>query len=308
MANNTYATMGDIRMTSMVSAEINLLLKDTANLRNTGLIQYAGSVNSLGTDSIKIRKIGLMGRDSFESRTEVQAASETSITDDAVTLTVARYSLMYNISDLLNMTATNARYEPDPFALAASMAGSYDKLFAELTAAAAAAVTTGTSTTGTTMSVSTLFEGIYDLERADSEIGAPGPFYACLHPKSLTELQASLRAEQNNIISQMMATESMIAAKGLGYAGKIFGVDIYRSSHIESDGTDYENFIADAGALAYADGVPQILGAAETMEMDKVVVELERTGASALTSVIGHAYLTVGVVDSNRITRLLAVD
>lgn len=215
---------------------------------------------------------------------------------------------MYNISDLLNMTATNARYEPDPFALAASMAGSYDKLFAELTAAAAAGVATGTSTTGTTMSVSTLFEGIYDLERADSEIGAPGPFYACLHPKSLTELQASLRAEQNNIISQMMATEAMIAAKGLGYAGKIFGVDIYRSSHIETDGTDYENFIADAGALAYADGVPQILGAAETMEMDKVVVELERTGASALTSVIGHAYLTVGVVDSNRITRLLAVD
>ena len=106
----------------------------------------------------------------------------------------------------------------------------------------------------------------------------------------------------------MMATEAMIAAKGLGYAGKIFGVDIYRSSHIETDGTDYENFIADAGALAYADGVPQILGAAETMEMDKVVVELERTGASALTSVIGHAYLTVGVVDSNRITRLLAVD
>jgi hypothetical protein len=308
MANNTYATMGDIRMTSMVSAEINLLLKDTANLRNTGLIQYAGSVNSLGTDSIKIRKIGLMGRDSFESRTEVQPASETSITDDAVTLTVARYSLMYNISDLLNMTATNARYEPDPFALAASMAGSYDKLFAELTAAAAAGVATGTSTTGTTMSVSTLVEGIYDLERADSEIGAPGPFYACLHPKSLTELQASLRAEQNNIISQMMATEAMIAAKGLGYAGKIFGVDIYRSSHIETDGTDYENFIADAGALAYADGVPQILGAAETMEMDKVVVELERTGASALTSVIGHAYLTVGVVDSNRITRLLAVD
>jgi len=308
MANNTYATMGDIRMTSMVSAEINLLLKDTANLRNTGLIQYAGSVNSLGTDTIKVRKIGLMGRDSFESRTEVQPASETDITDGFANLTVARFSLMYNISDLLNMTATNARYEPDPFALAASMAGSYDKLFAELTANAAAGVATGTSTTGTTMSVSTLFEGIYDLERADSDLGAPGPFYACLHPKSLTELQASLRAEQNNIISQMMATEAMIAAKGLGYAGKIFGVDIYRSSHIETDGTDYENFIADAGALAYADGVPQILGAAETMEMDKVVVELERTGASALTSVIGHAYLTVGVVDSNRITRLLAVD
>lgn len=306
--SNQYSTMGDIRMTSMVSAEINLLLKDTANLRNTGLIQYLGSINGLGTDSIKVRKIGLMGRDSFTSRTEVEAIANTSITDGSVTVTPSRYSLRYDISDLLNLTATNARFEPDPFALAASMAGSYDKLFAELTAAAAAGATNGTSTSGTTMSVSTFFEGIYDLERADSEIGAPGPFYAVMHPKSLTELQASLRSEQNNIISQMLATESMIAAKGLGYVGKLFNVDVYRSSHIESDATDYENFMADAGALGYADGVPQILGAPETMEMDKVVVELQREGTTALTSVIGHCYLSVSVIDENRIVRLLAVD
>ena len=308
MATNTYTSMSDIRMSSMVSAEINLLLKDTANLRNTGFIQYAGSVNNLGTDSIKVRSIGLMGRDSFASRTEVQATADTTLTDAATTLQVSRYSLMYNISDMLNMTATNAQFEPDPFALAASMAGSYDKLFAELTAAAAAAGTQGTSTTGTTMSVSTFFEGIYDLERADSERGAPGPFYAVLHPKSLTELQASLRSEQNNIISQMVATEEMIAAKGLGYVGKLFNVDCYRSSHIETDGTDYENFIADSGALAFADGVPQILGAAETMQMDKVSVELERTGAQALTSVIGHCYLAVSIINDKRLVRLLAID
>lgn len=295
-------------MTSIISSEINLLLKDTANLRNTGLIQYAGSVNALGTDSIKVRLVGLNGRDSFVSRTEVQAASSTNISDASVTMQVSRYSLVYDISDLLNMTATNAQFEPDPFALAASMSGSYETLFAELTASAAAGVASGTSTSGSTMSVSTFFEGLYDLEQADSYRGAPGPFYSVLHPKSLTELQASLRAEQNNIISQMAGTESMISAKGLGYMGKLFGVDVYRSSHIESDGTDYENFIADAGALAYADGVPQILGAPQVMEMDKVIVELERTGKEALTSVIGHCYLAVSVIDANRITRLLAVD
>lgn len=308
MATNTYSSMSDLRMTSMVSAEINLLLKDTANLRNTGYIQYAGSVNNLGTNAIKVRLIGLNGRDSFASRTEVQAVSDTSLTDDSVTLTVSRYSLMYDISDLLNMTATNARYEPDPFALAASMAGSYDKLFAELTAAAAAGASNATSTSGQTMSVSTFFSGIYELEQADSYIGAPGPFYSVLHPKSLTELQASLRSEQNNIISQMVATEEMIQAKGQGYVGKLFGVDCYRSSNIDSNGTDYDNWMADAGALAYADGVPQILGAPEVMEMDKVIVELERSGTTAITSVIGHAYLACSVINDERIVRLLAVD
>ena len=188
------------------------------------------------------------------------------------------------------------------------MAGSYDKLFAELTAAAAATATNVTSTTGTTMSVSTFFEGIYALERADSELGAPGPFYSVMHPKSITELQASLRAEQNNIVSQMVASEEMVAAKGLGYIGKLFNVDVYRSSHISSDGTDYDNFMADAGALGYADGVPQILGAPETMEMDKLIVELDRQGSTAITSVIGHCYLAVSVLDQNRMVGLLAVD
>lgn len=308
MATNTYSTATHLRMTSMVSAEINLLLKDTANLRNTGLIQYVGSINGLGTSAIKVRKIGLMGRDSFASRSEVQATADTSIEDASVTITPSRYSLRYDVSDLLNLTSTNARFEPDPFALAASMAGSYDKLFAELTAAAAATATNVTATTGTTMSVSTFFEGIYQLERADSEIGAPGPFYAVMHPKSLTELQASLRAEQNNIISQMVASEAMIAAKGLGYVGKLFNVDVYRSSHIDSDGTDYDNFMADSGALGYADGIPQILGAPETMEMDKIVVELDRQGSTGITSVIGHCYLAVSVLDQNRMVGLLAVD
>ena len=95
--------MTDVRMASMVSAEINLLLKDTANLRNTGLIQYIGSINGLGTSAIKVRKIGLGGRDSFASRTEVQAVADTSIEDGSVTVTPSRYSLRYDISDLLNL-------------------------------------------------------------------------------------------------------------------------------------------------------------------------------------------------------------
>ena len=76
MATNTMTTAADLRMTSIISAEINLLLRDTANLRNTGYMQYLGSINNMGTDSIKFRKVGLMGRDSFESRTEVQAPSD----------------------------------------------------------------------------------------------------------------------------------------------------------------------------------------------------------------------------------------
>ena len=305
MATNTMTTAADLRMTSMISAEINLLLRDTANLRNTGYMQYLGSINNMGTDQIKFRKVGLMGRDSFESRTEVQAATEQTISDDKVLVQVSRYSLRYDYSDILALTAFgNSPYEIDPFNLAASIGESYNTLFAELTAAATAAATNVTGTSGTTMSVSTFFEAIYALEQADTFLGA----YSCIHPKSLSELQASLRSEQNNIVSQMVATEEMIKAKGQGYVGKLFGVDVYRSSHIESDGTDYDNWMADSGALGYADGVPQILGAPEIMELDKVVCELSRDAATATTSIVGHSYLAASILDQNRIVGMLAVD
>ena len=263
----------------------------------------------MGTDTIKVRLAGMMGRDSFESRTEVQAASDVTLSDDKVNVTVSRYSLRYDYSDLVALTAFgNSPYEIDPFNLAASIGESYNTLFAELTAAAAASASNTTSTSGTTMSVSTFFEAIYALEKADTFLGAPGPFYSCIHPKSLTELQASLRQEQNNIVSQMVATEEMIKAKGLGYVGKLFGVDVYRSSHIESDGTDYDNWMADAGALGYADGVPQIIGAPEVMDMDKVVCEVERSASTATTSIVGHCYAAISILNQNRLVGMLAID
>ena len=84
------------------------------------------------------------------------------------------------------------------------------------------------------------------------------------------------------------------------YAGKLFGVDIYRSSHVTDDGTDYANYMMGIGAMAYADGTPQIVGAAESMVMDKVTIEISRTPEQALTSVIGHCYLGCAIVEDAR--------
>jgi hypothetical protein len=301
---------GDLRLAAMISSEINLLLRDTANLRNTGYLQYGGSINGLGSNVIRLRKVGLMGRDSFAAPTnEDDAASSTALTDGHADITVARQVLLYQMSDLAGLTGYgNSPYEIDPFNLAASISASYETRFAELTATAAASATAATATTGTTMSVSSFFEAIFNLEKADTFRGAPGPFYCVMHPKSLTELQASLRSEQNNIIANMSATEEMIKAKGIGYAGNLFGVDVYRSSHIATDGTDYPNWMADAGALAYADGVPTLVGAADSVQFDKCVVEMSRTAEKALTAIVGHAYLGLSIIDQNRICRVLAVD
>ena len=60
------------------------------------------------------------------------------------------------------------------------------------------------------------------------------------------------------------------------------------------------------GGLAYADGVPNIVGAAATMGMDKIVIEMDRDATKAITKIIGHAYLGVVVADANRGCLLLS--
>lgn len=315
MANITFSSIeSDLRLSQMISSEIALLLKDNASLRNSGYIKYAGSINGMGSDTIRVRKVGLMGYDSFDtiSSNEDDAIGETSLTDGHADCVVSRYLLSYKMSDLAGITAFgNSPYEIDPFNLAASISASYDTLFAELTASAALGSTGTVGSSGGTFSVSTFFAGIYNLEQASNgsiNTGAPGPFYAVLHPKALTELQASLRSEQNTVISSMVATEQMIQAKGQNFAGKIFGVDLFKSAHIDTDGTDYNSFMADAGGLMYADGIPSIVGAAETMTMDKVAIEMSRVPERGLSVITGHAYLGLAVLDDARIVRMLSVD
>jgi len=316
MANITFANLeGDLRLSQMISSEIALLLRDNASLRNSGYLTYAGSINGIGSDTIRMRKVGLMGYDSFTAPAvnEDDAVSETSLTDGHADCVVSRFLLSYKMSDLAGISSYgNSPYEIDPFNLAASIAASYDTLFAELTAAAATGISASAGTSGAALSVSGFFAAIYNLEQAQNAAGlaagAPGPFYCCLHPKSLTELQASLRSEQSNIVAQMVATEDMIKAKGRGYVGKLFNVDVFRSAHIESDTTDYVNFMGDAGGLMFADGVPTIIGAAETMTMDKVAIELSRVPERALSVITGHAYIGVSILEQARLTKLLAVD
>ena len=298
---NFAALEGDLRLSQMISQEINILLKDTQNLRNSQYISYVGSINGMGSDTIRVRRAGLDGYDLFETPSdEGSAASTQNFTDDHVDIIVARLVLMYKMTDLATMTGFGGS-DIDPFRLAQSMAGSYEASFADKTGDAIDDFSNSVGGTATQFSVDNFFSAIYQLEKAASNVGALAPFCSILHPVALTELQDSLRNETGNAISYMAATAEMLQAKGPGYVGNLLGVDVYKSSHVTAAGGAYNSAMFGVGALGYADGVPAGLpGAAETMQMGKVLVEMERTGAQALTSIIGHAYLGISVLDDDR--------
>jgi len=299
----------DLRLQKMISQEIRLLLTDSTNLRNTPFVDFVGSINGMGSDTIRVRKAGLDGYDGFSAfsgTTEANAVSETNLTDAHVDVVCKRNSLMYKISDMASMTGLGGG-DIDPFRIAESIANSYEALFADLTGATVAGFTTVKGTTANDLSVDVFLEAINALEAAASGVGAPGPYVAVLHPKQWADLQDDILGLSTGILQFVQASYEAISAKGSHYKGNFMGVEIYTSSYITDDGTDHTGAIFAPGAIGYATGMPAGLpGAAESMEMGEVMVEMDREADKALTQIVGHAYLGMSIIDQDRGVAILS--
>jgi len=314
MANITNVSLvGDLRLQQMISQEIKLLITDARNLRNTPFLDFVGSINGMGSDTIRVRKAGLDGYDSFQAFTgtggtynEDSAVTETSLTDGHADIVVKRQALMYKITDLANMTGMGA--DVDPFRIAESIAKSYELLFAELTASTVAGFTASVSNAGA-LTIDDFIEAYQTLELAASGKGAPGPYVALLHPEQWQDLQADIRSENNNALAFAPASYEAMSAKGPGFKGSYLGVDIYTSSHVQTATGLHVGGMWAPGAIGFATGKPAALaGAAQSMDMGDVLIEMERDASRALTSIVGHCYLGMGVVDADRGVKLSSIN
>ena len=228
------------------------------------------------------------------STDEATAATTQSLTDEKTDLVVARLALLYKQTDLAALTAFGS--DIDPFRLAQSMVGSYAATFAKKTGEAIDDFSAIVGNSTDQMSVDVFFNAIFELEKASSNRGAEAPFACILHPVQITQLQDSLRNETGNAISYMASTAEMLKAKGEFFVGSLLGVDVFKSSHVTNAGGAHQGAMFGRSALFYADGVPAALpGAADVMNMGKIVVEMQREASKAVTSIIGHGYLGISI-------------
>ena len=301
MAITNNSLVGDLRLAQMISQEIRLLLNDSVNLRNTPFMDFVGSINGMGSDTIRVRKAFLDGEDGwseFTGGTEDGAVSDKALIDGHVDVVVKRQALAYAITDLASMTGMGA--DIDPFRIAESIAKSYEARFANLTGALLGGFTPQVGSAAA-MSVSIFLDAIQTLESADSGKGVPGPYVCVLAPQQFAELQDSIRAESTGILQFVAPSYEAISAKGSHYKGSFMGVEIYTSSHVTDNGSNFAAAMWGPGAIGYATGTPAGLpGAAETMEMGEVVIEMDRDATKALTRIVGHAYLGLAIIDDNR--------
>ena len=120
-----------------------------------------------------------------------------------------------------------------------------------------------------------------------------------LHPRQLADFQASLRAEAGP--SQFVAaTQEMLNIKGQGFAGTLYGVDVFKSSFVPTAnaGADYLGMMIAPGAIGLATGTAApVMGSETIVPQSPIVVEFERDASNGSTIIVGSAFVGVGEID-----------
>ena len=293
MANEiTFANTGDLKLAKILNNEIQLLLADRFSLRNHPSIFQAGNVSGRGSSVLSVPQAGLDGFDLMSATGgEIAATSNVALTDGSADITISRFALRREISDLANMTdSVGLTVER----LAADMVGGYEMAVTNAICDTIDGFTTTAGTSGVDLSVDDFFSALFALEQAN----VPTPYVSVLHPVQVTDLQSSIRAE-GGAIQFMAATQEMLQAKGQGFAGSFLGVDIFKSSKVPTanGGADRAGAMMGFGAIGMAEGsvrpIAALGGALQFPAGTIIAVEYERTAATALTSITGNAYFGV---------------
>ena len=293
----THATLeADLRMAAVLDQEIALKLADRSSIRNSGAVRSYGLINGQGSDTMTIRIAGLDGYDKFTvDSTEVAEATVTAVNQESVTLSVARYQIARNLSDLAELTGMGSN-DISPARLAASMVGEAEALFMELVGDTVGGFGTDKGTKGTALSVDTWFDAIATLQTA----GNSGAVFACLNPQALGQLQSSVRSEAG-ALQFLAATQDQLQVKPAGYAGTFAGVEIFTSTQMEAAGGGYDQGMWAEGCIGYAEASPVIAtGMTQRPGGSPLTVEFQRDASKALTEIIGHYYIGMSIIQDDQ--------
>jgi hypothetical protein len=168
---------------------------------------------------------------------ENASVSNTALTTAAPTIVLARQALRRQISDLAQATGTGVALDTSVDAIALDMTRAFQKRGTAMIGALSSGFSSSVGSTGVDLSVTTFYSAIFQLQLNS----ANGPLTAILAPQQLNDLMSSLRSETGP--GQYLApTQEMLNAHGQGYAGTLFGVDIFKSANgvpTANAGADY---------------------------------------------------------------------
>lgn len=300
MANEIlFSTLsGNARVSAVLHQTILEKLTDKASLVNHPYIMNFGNLNGSGSSALQVPVVGLGGYNAMAAVADGSAASNTAITSAAATITIARQALVRQISDLAQLTA-NGPMNVTVEALAEDMVAAFNKRVTAMLCGLSSGFSTSVGSTGVNMSVSTFYDAIFALQ-----LVANDSFMAIMHPQQINDLISSLRSETGPG-QYLAATQEQVQAKGPGYRGTLFGVELFGSTLVPTAnaGADYLGYMFSKGAVGYATGsAAPVRGAADVVlpAGTPIVVEVSRSPEAGLSTITGSAFVGVAELDDTR--------
>ena len=300
--NPTGALAAGLRMAYVIQAQVNMILADQVDLRR--FVTYAGDIAGSGSDTINVRYSDI-NKTPFAAIAETGALVPSAAAGTAAAITIARSGLEYQVSDLLQMTSVGNN-DLDPFSIAQRLVDAGTARLNEVICSTFTSITTSKGTSGISLSVDDFLISMYHLENQSNA----APFTCILHNKQFSDLQSSLRAENNNFLAFSEGTEFMSGAKPQGYAGNLLGVDIVRSAYVQEDGgaINYIGAMFSKGGVGYGIGSVTALSGTTSVYRPAgtpIVVTLARTEGSAITSIVGNLYCGSSILEDDRCVKLV---
>ena len=299
MANEVYFSglSGNARVAAILNQFVVTKLTDTASLVNHPSITQLRSMNGSGSTVVQVPVVS-WGANAMASVAENATVSNTALTSTNANVTIARQALRRQISDLAQLTSAGIALDVTLDNIAADMVLAYNKRVTTMIAALSSGFSSSVGSTGVDLTVANFYAAIFGLQLNSAD----GMFTAIMHPQQINDLISSLRSETGP--GQYLATsQDQVQAKGPGFRGNLFGVDIFASANVPSanSGADYLGMMIAPGAIGVATATAApIMGSTTIIPQSPIVVELERDASSGSTIVVGSAFVGVAELDDLR--------
>lgn len=296
MANEIIYDSTNLRASEVFNGLVWENLVDRTDLRAT--LMLLGDVGGSGSDTLTTPTATFSNAMAAANTDEVSASGNTALSTGQVSLAVAHQILKYELSDKFMITGGPGNL--NIASLAAKMAEAYILRVTDLVCSTQESFSTDVTAT-TTMDVNAFVDSVASLEQAV----VTGPYFAVLHNVQWTELQSSLRSESNSTMAYAPATYEQIAIRGPGYVGQLLGVDVFSVDSVTEGGGKYNGAMYGLGAIALVEASPRMsmpgsVAATVTPAGSPVYAEFSRTADPGLSSVIGHAFCQVGLLEDDR--------
>ena len=286
---------------SAVASLAHISLHDPSDLRD--LVTYYGSINGLGSTVVEVPIVG--AADAAASTNESADAANQDFTTSSQNITVARQSIVREVTDLHRMAGSVLTEE----FIAQDLYQACASRFTDMLAALFASLSVSVGSTSTPLSVDTIYAAKQALQNAGVPKGEP---VACvLHPEQLQDLEESMRAESSNADVLYANTQDMLMRKGPGFAFSWRGIDFYSCNSITQTSSAHDGAMFARGCFGYVDGMPDslVLGAGKMFAQDGAIwIEKDRQPRKGTLEYVANYYVGVSEIEDARGVRIRSID